>query len=90
MREAAIGPHTDGIPLGDPRLRTVLAPLRLLTSIVGAGRLLFGTDLPFDMAAGPVDDQAAAAGLGRTDLVTIAGLDASQLFGLGPRQGATC
>lgn len=58
-------------------------PLRFLTDMVGADRVLFGTDFPFDMAAGPFRDQADGTGLGGEDLAMIAGLNADRLFGLG-------
>lgn len=59
------------------------APLQFLVGMVGADRVVFGTDFPFDMAAGPVDEQAAGTGLSEADLADIAGRNASRLFGLG-------
>jgi aminocarboxymuconate-semialdehyde decarboxylase len=58
------------------------APLRFLTSMVGADRVMFGTDFPFDMAAGTFHEQAAGTGLADADLAVIAGLNACSLFGL--------
>lgn len=58
-------------------------PLRFLTGMVGTDRVLFGTDFPFDMAAGPFHDQADGAGLPAAELAKIAGLNASHLFDLG-------
>ncbi len=59
------------------------AALAFLVSMAGPDRVLFGTDFPFDMAAGPVREQAAGAGLSEADLADIAGRNASRLFGLG-------
>jgi predicted TIM-barrel fold metal-dependent hydrolase len=57
--------------------------------MVGTDRVLFGTDFPFDMAAGPLSGQVAGTGLEGADLARIAGLNACQLFGLakaGPQE----
>jgi aminocarboxymuconate-semialdehyde decarboxylase len=59
------------------------APLRFLVGLVGAAHVVYGTDFPFDMAAGPLSEQAAGAGLDADSLATIAGLAADDLFGLG-------
>jgi aminocarboxymuconate-semialdehyde decarboxylase len=59
-------------------------PLRFLAGTVGADRVLYGTDFPFDMAAGSVADQLAGTGLGTAETELIAGGNASALFGLGP------
>jgi aminocarboxymuconate-semialdehyde decarboxylase len=56
------------------------APLRFLAGLVGADHVVYGTDFPFDMAAGPLADQLAGTGIGDTGL--IAGGNASDLFGL--------
>jgi len=57
-------------------------PLRFLTDMVGADHVVYGTDFPFDMAAGPLADQTDGTGLGDEDLVMIAGTNAAKLFGL--------
>lgn len=59
------------------------APLRFLAGLVGADHVVYGTDFPFDMAAGPLSEQVAGAGLDPAELATIAGLAADELFGLG-------
>jgi len=58
-------------------------PLRFLTDLAGADHVLFGTDFPFDMAAGPLADQLDGTGLGEKDIELIAGRTADRLFGLG-------
>jgi aminocarboxymuconate-semialdehyde decarboxylase len=58
-------------------------PLRFLTEQVSADHVVFGTDFPFDMAAGPLMEQAEGTGLSGADLELIAGRNASALFGLG-------
>jgi aminocarboxymuconate-semialdehyde decarboxylase len=58
------------------------APLRLLTELAGTGHVVYGTDFPFDMAAGPLQDQLAGTGLGDEAVAAIAGRNASALFGL--------
>ena len=58
------------------------APLCFLTGLVGADHVVYGTDFPFDMAAGPLADQTAGAGLSDADLELIAGRNAVALFGL--------
>ena len=58
-------------------------PLRFLTDLAGADRVLFGTDFPFDMAAGPLAEQIDGTGLDGGDVELIAGLTADRLFGLG-------
>ena len=58
------------------------APLRFLTGLAGADHVVYGTDFPFDMAAGPLADQTAGAGLSDADLELIAGRNAVALFGL--------
>jgi aminocarboxymuconate-semialdehyde decarboxylase len=57
-------------------------PLRFLTDLVGSDHVVYGTDFPFDMAAGPMAAQADGTGLCDEDLVLIAGRNAEQLFGL--------
>ena len=56
-------------------------PLRFLADSVGTDHVVYGTDFPFDMAAGPLADQLAGTGLSDTGL--IAGGNANDLFGLG-------
>jgi aminocarboxymuconate-semialdehyde decarboxylase len=58
-------------------------PLRFLTDMVGSDHVVYGTDFPFDMAAGPLRSQAEGTGLGPEDLALIAGQNADRLFGLG-------
>ena len=58
------------------------APLRFLAGLVGAGRVLYGTDFPFDMAAGPLQDQIDGTGLSDDDVAAIAGGNAAGLFDL--------
>jgi aminocarboxymuconate-semialdehyde decarboxylase len=60
------------------------APLRFLTGLAGADHVVYGTDFPFDMAAGPLADQLAGTGLSDEDVEAIAGRNASALFGLLP------
>ena len=65
------------------------APLRFLTGLAGADHVVYGTDYPFDMAAGRLSDQAEGAGLDARSLAAVAGLNADGLFGLklaGPAQ----
>jgi aminocarboxymuconate-semialdehyde decarboxylase len=57
-------------------------PLRFLTDTVGAEHVMYGTDFPFDMAAGPLTDQLDGAGLSPADTDLIAGRNAAALFGL--------
>ncbi len=57
-------------------------PLRFLTETVGAGHVVYGTDYPFDMAAGPLADQLAGSGLAAADAELIAGRNAAALFGV--------
>ena len=46
------------------------------------GQVVYGTDYPFDMAAGPLADQLAGTGLSAADTELIAGRNAATLFGL--------
>jgi aminocarboxymuconate-semialdehyde decarboxylase len=57
-------------------------PLRFLAGTVGTGRVVYGTDFPFDMAAGPLTEQLAGTGLSPADTELIAGRNAAALFGL--------
>ena len=58
------------------------APLRFLAGLVGADHVVYGTDFPFDMAAGPLQEQLTGSGFGDEDVAAIAGRNASALFGL--------
>lgn len=62
-------------------------PLRFLVDSVGADHVVFGTDFPYDMAAGPFHEQVDGAGLGEADLAEMAGGAAARLFGLELREG---
>jgi len=57
-------------------------PLRFLADSAGADHVVYGTDFPFDMAAGPLADQLAGTGLSEADAERIAGRNANALFGL--------
>jgi aminocarboxymuconate-semialdehyde decarboxylase len=57
-------------------------PLRFLVDLVGADHVVYGTDFPFDMAAGPLAGQLAGAGLDAGQTEQIAGANAVRLFGL--------
>ena len=57
-------------------------PLRFLTDTVGADHVVYGTDFPFDMAAGPLHDQLAGTSLSADETELIAGRNATALFGL--------
>jgi aminocarboxymuconate-semialdehyde decarboxylase len=59
------------------------APLVFLTGLAGVDHVVYGTDFPFDMAAGPLADQLAGTGLSDEDAAAIAGGNASRLFKLG-------
>ncbi len=57
------------------------APLRFLTGLVGVDHVVYGTDFPFDMAAGPLAEQLDGTGLAPADAELIAGRNAAALFG---------
>jgi len=57
-------------------------PLRFLVGLVGADNVVYGTDYPYDMAAGPLDDQLAGTGLPPDAVEKIAGANAAGLFRL--------
>ena len=57
-------------------------PLRFLAGLVGADHVVYGTDFPFDMAAGPLEDQLAGTGISETGTELIAGRNAEHLFRL--------
>ena len=56
--------------------------LRFLTDMVGAQHVMYGSDYPFDMAAGPLAEQLDGTGLGGGDMAMIAATNAVRLFGL--------
>jgi aminocarboxymuconate-semialdehyde decarboxylase len=60
------------------------APLRFLVDMVGPGRVMYGTDHPFDMAAGPLTDQLAGTALSPEAISRIAGRNAVREFGIDP------
>jgi aminocarboxymuconate-semialdehyde decarboxylase len=57
-------------------------PLRFLVDLVGADNVAYGTDYPYDMAAGPLADQLNGTGLDAESAVRIAGRNAAKLFKL--------
>jgi aminocarboxymuconate-semialdehyde decarboxylase len=57
-------------------------PLRLLTELAGPDRVVYGTDYPFDMAAGSLAGQLAGTGLTTAETARIAGRNAAALFGI--------
>ncbi|MGH3501058.1 MAG: amidohydrolase family protein [Nocardioidaceae bacterium] len=57
-------------------------PLRFLVDMVGADHVVFGTDFPYDMAAGAFEEQVAGTGLDERDLAHVAGDTAARLFAL--------
>ncbi|HEY3683085.1 MAG TPA: amidohydrolase family protein [Streptosporangiaceae bacterium] len=61
--------------------------LRFLVDQVGAGQVAYGTDFPFDMAAGPPGAQFAGADLTADERERIAAGTATALFGLPVRAG---
>jgi aminocarboxymuconate-semialdehyde decarboxylase len=58
------------------------APLRFLVDMVGPVKVMYGTDHPFDMAAGPLSDQLAGTALSPEAISRIAGRNALREFGL--------
>lgn len=57
-------------------------PLAFLISLVGAARVVYGTDFPFDMGGGPCPEQLADIELTGADREAIAGGNAASLFAL--------
>lgn len=57
-------------------------PLRFLIGQVGADRVVYGTDFPFDMGGGPLEEQLAGIELDDRELASIAGANAAELFKL--------
>lgn len=58
-------------------------PLKFLVELVGADRVVLGTDIPFDMADLRFEEHLAAAGFDEKTLQAINGGNAGRLFGLG-------
>jgi aminocarboxymuconate-semialdehyde decarboxylase len=58
-------------------------PLSFLVDLVGAERVVYGTDFPFDMGGGPVAAQLAGVSLSDGARQAIAGGNAARLFGVG-------
>ncbi len=63
-------------------------PVRFLIDMVGTENVLFGTDFPFDMAAGTLDAQLADTGLDESQVEMIAWQNATRLFKLADPAGA--
>jgi aminocarboxymuconate-semialdehyde decarboxylase len=59
--------------------------LAALTRVVGTTRVLLGTDYPFDMGVSDPLARLEQTGLPIVELRRIAGLNAAELLGLGPR-----
>lgn len=55
-------------------------PLRFLIDLVDSSHVLFGTDFPFDMAAGPFEEQVGGIQLSADERHAVAGGNASSLF----------
>ena len=58
-------------------------PLRFLADTAGADHVVYGTDFPFDMAAGPLQEQIEGTGLSEEEIAAIASVNADRLFRLG-------
>ncbi|MDQ7910347.1 amidohydrolase family protein [Phytohabitans sp. ZYX-F-186] len=58
------------------------APLRFLVDQVGADRVVYGTDFPFDMGGGPAAEQLGGVKLDDPDRELISGRNAVDLFDL--------
>jgi len=63
------------------------APLRFLADLVGSDRVVFGTDIPFDMADVSFADIIPATGLGARAIEAIYSKNAEQLFRIGEAVG---
>ncbi|HZD74617.1 MAG TPA: amidohydrolase family protein [Actinomycetota bacterium] len=59
-------------------------PLEFLVDLVGAERVVFGTDFPFDMGGGSFDQQLAGVGLDPGQREQVAWRTAARLFRLPP------
>ncbi|MBO0826245.1 MAG: amidohydrolase [Streptosporangiales bacterium] len=57
-------------------------PLRFLLDLVGPSHVVFGTDFPFDMAAGAFDEQLRGIELTADAREAVAGGNARRLFGI--------
>lgn len=57
-------------------------PLRFLVDLVGADNVVYGTDYPYDMAAGPLAEQLAGTGLDAEATEKIAFRNSASLFKL--------
>jgi aminocarboxymuconate-semialdehyde decarboxylase len=57
-------------------------PLRFLADLVGSRNVVYGTDYPYDMAAGPLVDQLRDVGLDEDATANIAGRNSAALFKL--------
>ncbi|GAA1300156.1 amidohydrolase family protein [Pseudonocardia xinjiangensis] len=57
------------------------AAVRFLIEQVGSDRVVLGTDMPFDMGAGGVDEQLAGLELSDAEIESIAHVNAERLFG---------
>lgn len=57
-------------------------PLRFLIELVGADRVVYGTDFPFDMAGGSLASQVVGTAISESARVAVAGGNAAGLFGL--------
>jgi predicted TIM-barrel fold metal-dependent hydrolase len=68
--------------------RQLLSPdaLELFARIIGANRLLFGTNLPFDYAGSPLE-RLRSADISQAERAMIASGNACRIFGIG-REGA--
>lgn len=62
-------------------------PLRFLVDLVGSDRVVYGTDYPYDMAAGALQEQLAGTGVDAATRSAIAGVNASELFQLSASDG---
>lgn len=58
------------------------APLGFLIEHVGADRVVYGTDFPFDMGGGPLAEQLAGLDLSESTVDRVAGANAHALFKL--------
>ena len=63
-------------------------PLRFLVELVGADRVVYGTDFPFDMGGGPLADQLTGVDLDDAARGRVAGRNAVELFGIDPAVAA--
>jgi aminocarboxymuconate-semialdehyde decarboxylase len=59
-----------------------MVPLKFLVNLVGADRVVIGTDIPFDMQDLNFSDYLAETGLDEQSLVAINESNASRIFGV--------